>query len=390
MEHLQEDLHNFNPWWEEEYSLGLHSREKYLSALRASEKRKEIIVLTGLRRVGKTSIMKLFIKELTNRINPKKILYVSLDSIAVEKHSIHEIVREFRRIHQLKRNEKLFLFFDEAAYRENINQELKNLYDSENVKIYISSSSSSILKDKKTLLTGRTKVIEILPLDFFEYLDFKGLSAKKSENYLTESYFEDYMLLGGIPEYILTGDFEYLDNLIDAIIYKDIAFYHGVRDVNSLKEFFRLLMERAGKQMSLNKIAKVMGISSETAKRYFEYFQNTYLIYAIERCGKLNERLRAPKKVYAADLGIRNFITGFRDKGALFENLVFYLVKEKKPCYVYKNSLEIDFFFNGTLLEVKYGREMDDKQRKLFDSFKAKKKIEIVDINGYLQFKSDK
>lgn len=386
MENLHEDLYNFNPWWEEDYAPKLIPREKFLKQLRASEKRKEILILTGLRRVGKSSLLKLFIKELSTRIDPKKILYVSLDSISIEKISVHDLVREFRKIHQLKRNEKIYLFFDEAAYRENINQELKTLYDNENVKIYVSSSSATILKDKNALLTGRTKIVEVLPLDFYEYLAFKKLSAKKSEEYLTEKYFEEFMMKGGIPEFILTDDFEYLDNLVDAIIYKDIAFYHGVKDITSLKEFFRLLMERAGKQSSLTKISKVMGISSETAKRYFEYFQNTYLIYAIERCGKLNERIRAPKKVYAADLGIKNMITGFRDKGAIFENLVYFLIKEHSPCYIYKNGIELDFHYGNTLLEVKYKREIEDKQKQLFNELEIKNKIIVGDIKDYLNF----
>ncbi|HET53660.1 MAG TPA: ATP-binding protein [Ignavibacteria bacterium] len=386
---LYEDLYNFNPWWEEEYRPDLIKREKFLNIFRASEKRKEILIITGLRRVGKSSLIKLFIKELVERVEPKKILYVSLDSISIEKYSVHEIVREFRKLHQLKRNEKIYLFFDEAAYRKNINQELKSLYDNENVKIYVSSSSATILRDKNALLTGRTKIVEVLPLDFFEFLMFKNLSAKKSEEYLTEKFFEEFMMKGGIPEFILSDNFEYLDNLVDAIIYKDIAFYHGVKDLSSLKEFFRLLMERSGKQASLNKISNVLGISSETAKRYFEYFQNTYLIYAIERCGKLNERLRAPKKVYAADLGIKNLVTGFRDKGAIFENLVFFLIKDKLPCYIYKNGIELDFHFDNALIEVKYNREIEDKQKALFENIKIERKFLISNVKDFLDFQKN-
>ncbi len=386
MEHLKEDLFNFNPWWEMKYDSGFKPRDKYLKILRDSLHKKEIIVLTGLRRVGKTSIMKLFIQELCASTDPTRIFYVSLDSIAIEPIPIIDLVREFRKIHEIKRKEKIYIFFDEAAYREDINRELKNLYDSENVKIIVSSSSSSILRDKSALLTGRAKVVEIQPLDFFEYILFKDLSALGSEQYLTERYFEDYMREGGIPEFILTGDFEYLDNLIDSIIYKDIAFYRGVKDTTSLKEFLRLLMERAGKQLSITKIANVIGISSETAKRFFDYFKNTYLIYAIDRCGKLNERLRAPKKIYAADLGIRNFITGFRDKGAIFENLFYFLIKDRSPCYVYKNSVELDFYFNNTLCEIKYGRDLEKKQQILFDEVKADKKILISGIADYLNY----
>lgn len=386
MEHLQEDLFNFNPWWEGRYKPSIHMREKYLIRLKQSLSKKEIVILTGLRRVGKTSIMKLMIKELLENISPKKLFYVSLDSIALEQIPVHELLREYRKLHQLKRDEKIFVFLDEAAYRENINQELKNLFDNENVKIFISSSSSSILRDKSSLLTGRTKIIEVTPLDFREYLQFKNISVKNSEQYLFEKYFENYMQQGGMPEFVLYGDFEYLDNLVDSIIYKDIAYYRGVKDTTSLKEFFRLLMERAGKQLSLTKIAKVIGISTETVKRYFEYFQSTYLIYAIERCGKLNERLRAPKKIYAADVGIRNFITGFRDKGAIFENLFYFLIKSKSPCYVYKNSTEIDFYFDKTLCEIKYGRVMEKKQQTLFEETKAEQKIIISSIADYLKY----
>ena len=146
-------------------------------------------------------------------------------------------------------------------------------------------------------------------------------------------------------------------------------------------------MERSGKQLSLNKISKVMNISVDTARRYFSYFTNAFLIYPIERCGKLNERLRASKKIYAADIGIRNMVTGFRDKGAIFENLVFLKIKGRNPCYVYRDGIEIDFKVDDTLIEVKYKMEMNEKQLDLFNKFNAKKKILIDSIDDYLQFK---
>lgn len=386
MDQIREDLYNYNPWWEGEFSPEYHPRERYLQILRKSLDRRDVEILTGLRRVGKTSIMKLFIAELCQSFDPKKILYASLDSISLEKLQISELVREFRKIHQHKRDEKIYLFFDEAAYRENLHLELKNLYDSENAKVIVSGSSSSVLRDKGALLTGRVRVTEINPLSFPEYLEFRNITIKQSERYLTEKYFEEYMQDGGMPEYILTKDVEYLNALIDSIIYKDIAFYRGVRDTSSLKEFFRLMMERAGKQLSLNKISKVTGISAETASRYFDYFQSTYLVYAIERCGKLNERIRAPKKVYAADTGIRNFITGFRDKGAVFENLFYLLIRDKAPCYIYKNAVELDFFCQNSLYEIKYGRELPKNQEELFNSFPAERKYLIAGVNDYLRF----
>ena len=381
---FKEELNNFNPWWFGEYKFQYINRPKYLNVLEKEVRKKTITFITGLRRVGKTSLMKMLISNLLKKVEAKHILYLSLDSIMLEKYSTLELVREFRKLQGLKRSEKIYLFFDEAVYREKIHLELKNLFDSENVKIFASSSSSSLLKDKKALLTGRANIVEILPLDFSEFLLFNKIQIKPNEYYLTEKHFEEYMKTGGIPEYVLTTDISYIDNLIDSIIYKDIAYYQGVRDIKSLKDFFRLLMERAGKQISLNKISGVLGISVETAKRYLEYFRSTYLIYTIERCGKLNERLRAPKKIYAADLGIKNYITGFRDKGAQFENLVFLKLKNQNPCYVYKNGNEIDFLVNEKLIEVKYGRELEGKQKTFFEKYPAEEKIIIKDIYDYL------
>ncbi len=387
MSQLIEDLYNFNPWWEGEFRFRFFERSKYLTLLEKEIDSKSIIFLTGLRRVGKTTLLKSVIKTLLEKVDANKILYLSLDSLSFEKYSIAELIREFRKLHSHKRDEKIYLFFDEAAYRENIHLELKNIYDAENAKIFASSSSASVLRDRKAFLTGRAKTLEILPLDFEEYLIFNEIKIKRSENYLLEKHFEEYMKTGGMPEYVLTQDVSYLDELIDSIIYKDIAFYHGVRDLTSLKDFFRLLMERAGKQASLNKMANVIGISSETAKRYFEYFSNVFLIYAIERCGKLNERIRAPKKIYSADAGIKNHVTGFRDKGAVFENLFYLKIKNENPCYVYYDGNEIDFLIGEKLIEVKYGTELRGKQKEFFENHPARKKLIVKNIYDFINFK---
>jgi len=270
-------------------------------------------------------------------------------------------------------------------YKENFQQELKNLYDLSNVKIYASSSASSILKDKKAHLTGREKIIEILPLTFEEYLLFKEIKLSKANSHLLDSYFGDYMQTGGIPEYVLTGDIAYLVELLDDIIYKDIIAAHGIRDKKIIRDYFRLLMERAGKQVSLNKISKILGIGVDTARRYLSYFEDTYLIHPIERCGKLNERLKSPKKIYAGDIGIKNIYTGFRDKGAVFENLVYLKIKSKKPCYIYKNKIEIDFLTeDNVLIEAKYNSELTGKQKKLFESINADKKVLIKNVKDFI------
>ena len=100
---------------------------------------------------------------------------------------------------------------------------------------------------------------------------------------------------------------------------------------------------------------------------------------------KLNERIKSPKKIYASDVGLRNVVTGYRDKGAVFENLVFLKLKQKHPRYLNQDGIEIDFVTeNGCLVEVKYNSELNEKQRKLFDSFEAKNKIVVRGVDDFL------
>ena len=383
---MEEVFYRSNPWWEDEFRFSGIKREKYIDKLISYLDNQDIIFLTGLRRVGKTSIMKNLIFELLSKkiTTTKYIFYISLDLYLLDNYSISDIVKEYRKIHKISSKEKIYLFLDEITAKESYHIELKNFYDLENVKIFASSSSASLLRDKNAYLTGRQRVLEVLPLDFDEYLDFRDIRVKKSDAYLLESYFQEYMQDGGMPEFVLTKDVTYLQNLIDNIISKDIIAHYNIRNSKVIKDYFKLLMERSGKQLSLNKIANILDISVDSAKRYFNYFEECYLIYSIDIHGKLNQKIKSVKKIYASDVGLKNVVTGYRDKGAIFENLVFLKIKNKNPSYLYVDGIEIDFVTEDkTLIEVKYHSSLNKKQQKLFDSFKAKKKL-IVD--GYEKF----
>jgi hypothetical protein len=380
-------LFRYNPWWESgETQEDLIDRPAFFELLKRHFTSKQIVFLTGLRRVGKTTLLKMFIRHLikVEKIKAAHIFYISLDEYAFSKKSILEIVEEYRKVQKLSYEVKVYLFLDEVASKENFAQQLKNLYDSHNVKVYASSSSASVLKNNKPYLTGRSMVIEVMPLDFREYLKFKKIVIRKADQHLVERYFEEYMNTGGIPEYVLNGEIEYLKELVDDIIYKDIAAIYNVKNIQLLKDYFMLLMERAGKAVSINKIAHILNISPDTAKRYLQMFIDTYLIHAIPRYGKTNERLLAPKKIYAADLGIRTLFTGFRDKGSLFENYVYLKIRDQHPGYIYEEGIEIDFMTEKQeLYEVKYNGETTDKQEALMKKTKAKKKIVIHNITEF-------
>jgi len=386
---MEQILYRYNPWWEKHQKLsGVYPRKTLVEKLKMLLHTKDIVILTGLRRIGKTTAMRMLIEELINNedISPNKIFYISLDDYLLSAKSIIEIVDDYRKSHKIKFEERVFLFLDEVAYKKDFEQQLKNLYDGQNVKVFASSSQSSVLKSKKSLITGRARIIEILPLDFDEYLQFKEISISKRNSHLFEKHFEEFLYTGGIPEYVIRGDIEYLKEVVDDIILKDIAAQHNIKDSFLLKDFFLLLMERCGKVFSINKIANILKISPDTVRRYLEYFQSTYLVQLLPRYGKTNERLLSAKKIYAADLGIRNIFTGFRDKGSLFENYIYFKLKYRNPAYVYKDGIEIDFFTEDkTLFEVKYGGDLKDKQLKLFNTFKAKERHLITGLNDLMR-----
>lgn len=381
---MNQILYRYNPWWENEWDSGdLISRDSILSQLKSQLSAKDIVFLTGLRRIGKTSTIKLFIKFLIEEkeIDPRKIFYISLDDYLLSKKSIVELVEEYRKVHKLSFSVKIYLFLDEVAYQTDFEQQLKNLYDSHNVKIYASSSQSSILKSKKAFITGRNKIIEVLPLNFQEYLLFNKIKIANQDRHLIEKYFEEFLQTGGIPEYVLRNDIEYIKELVDDIILKDISALHNIKDTQLLKDLFLLLMERCGKVFSINKLANIIKISPDTVRRHLEHFNNTYLVHLLPRYGTTNERILSAKKIYSCDLGIKTIFTVFRDKGSLFENYIYLLLKNSSPSYVYKDGIEIDFITRDKILiEAKYLSELSGKQLELFKSYKAKEKYLITSI----------
>jgi predicted AAA+ superfamily ATPase len=379
---MKDLLYQYNPWWEDTISFdGIKPRDKYLSQLRAYLDQKQIVILTGLRRIGKTTLMKLIIKELIeSNINAKHILYVSLDDYLLHKNSIIDIVGEFRKTHKLKIEEKIYLFLDEVTYKKDFQLQLKNIYDNQNTKIFVVSSSASLLMDKKAHLTGRSLTIEIEPLDLDEYLTFNDIEIKKRDQKLYQSYFLDYIKHGGLPENVISPNREYLMALIEDIIQKDITAYHGIKNHQIVRDYFTLLMERSGKQLSINKIGKILSISPDTSKRYLQYFESTYLIHLLPRWGKTNQKLLSSKKIYAADLGIKHLFTGSRDIGSFFENYLYLKLRNKKILYyLYENGVELDFYTDDKIIiEAKFYSELNEKQEKLFSNYPASKKL-IID-----------
>jgi uncharacterized protein len=389
---MESIFYNFNPWWEQKYSLNYIVRNKYFKHLIDLIPKKEIIFLTGLRRVGKTTLMHQLIEYLLKSVKKEQIFYISLDLLSLKDKSIYEIIQEYRKIHGLSKDTFSYIFLDEITIKKDFHQELKNLYDLGNIKIFVSSSSATKLKDTSAFLTGRARYVEVEPLDFNEFLLFNNYSPKKKDYQLFEKYFEEYMEYGGMPEYVLTKDPTYIIEVVNNIILKDIVAKYGIKNTEKVFDLFRLLMERVGKPLTYSKIANILDISKDSVQTYINYFLETYLFSRIEVKGKLNERIKGPKKFYCGDVGIKNVSTGFRDKGAVYENLVFNKIKSDykdhlkgEINFLYKDAVEIDFVTKDFLLEAKFGLEMNEKQKILFDNYKIKNKIVAQGVDFFIK-----
>ena len=377
---LESELYKQNPWWEKKFEEKSIRRDIYIEEILKTIKNKDIIFLTGLRRIGKTTILKQVIGELLTHVAPYDILFISMDSFSLLEFSIHHLVDEYRKLHKKSAADFFYLFLDEITSRDNFEQELKSLYDNDNIKIICSSSIATLMRDKKALLTGRTRTIEVMPLTFQEFLQFKDAKIGKADKSKLEGHFKDYLKLGGIPYYVLTEDRAYLNELIESIIYKDIIAHYNITGERAIKELFVLLCHRVGKPTSYNKLAEILKISVNSVKRYVHYFEQAYLFYVVNRHStSTNEKVTSPKKIYIGDVGIKNLITEFKDIGASYENLVFLKIKNKKPEYYLENSVEIDFVTKEFVLEAKYNQELNDKQLNVFNSIKRKK----ITAKGY-------
>lgn len=378
---LEQIFYRFNPWWTEPFSAPGIVRENYVQKLLKEAEKKHITFVIGLRRVGKTTILKQVIARLIDKIKPQHILFLSLDHSALAPFSLLQLVEKYREVHGIPFKEKIFLFFDEVQYHEKFEQDMKILHDHENVKIYASGSNSLLLKDKKAFLTGRNVQRVINPLTFDEVLLFKGIKISAGEKQLQQKHFLEYLEQGGMPEYILTNDPEKITSLVNNIIYKDIVGKHNIKNVKKIQELFLLLCERVGKRLTYNKLANVLGIDVETVSSYLSYFEETFLIYQVPRYAKsLNEIVKSPKKIYIADNGLRTVFVGGRGLGALWENLVFLQFKEKKVSYFFENEKEIDFIIESPpkhcfAVEAKLKEEIDDEERKLLEKAPCKEKM---------------
>lgn len=369
---MEELYYTLNPWWEKkDFDFGI-IREEYLKKIESSLQRKQINVIIGSRRVGKTTFLKQIIKKkLEDGFSPNQILYLALDHPRLVNKPVSKHLKFFRKLFMHSRSKKLLLILDEVQESPNWEAELKSLYDLEKVKIICSGSTSSLIKRQGGKLTGRQIVTTIYPLNFKEFLLFKKAKLSRAEDYKYEKLVEDYLQIGGYPENVLNPSEEYLSNLLEDIIARDLIRLYPIKKAYLLKDLLRLVAASIGSRTSFNKLSHTLGITVDTVKKYIGYFESAFLMATVEKwTTSYSEKIYAYKKIYFLDTGIKSLLTGKGDLGAKAENAVFshFLRKQESCGYYAESEREVDFvtgsFKKPLPVEVKYGSGFDWRDKR--------------------------
>ena len=384
-------LTEYNPWWVKAQENTGIVREKYLSKIIKYARTGEITVLNGVRRSGKTTLLHQTIEYMTaHGKNPRSILFVNCDDPHLHsRYSLEDILEAYRR--EIYGGEGITLVFDEIQSIDGWQRQIKAWYDLKKYTIIISGSTSSLLtSDLASLISGRYLKITVYPLDFAEYLMFKGVNIPKDRLEMRAARFElienlrNYMNEGGFPAVVSMRDEElkkeFINGYYNTIIYRDIERIHEIRNPKVLHDLIEYLLANTALPFSYGKIAKMLDSDVSTVKDYIEYAQEAYLICELRSFSySLKVQNTGPKKIYAIDGGLRNAVS-FRfseDAGRLAENLVYLsLLRSGFEPYFRKNKNEVDFVvkhgdYTLSAINVCYSDDIPERETKGLTEFDA-------------------
>src|SRR3989344_4964719 len=367
-------MREFNPWWEGKFKLEYKEREIYLKIEKFLEM-PQIIALTGLRRVGKTTIMLKIVEEwLSSGFDPQNIFFFSFDDFKCS--SLRELVGEYERVNNKKLSDERFLFlFDEIQKLDNWQEQVKIIYDlyKNNIKIIVSGSESLFIRKKfKESLAGRIFEFKIDTLTFKEFIKFKGVSYKSLELYKKEYYklFEEFIISEGFPELCGIKDKEKIkmyikEGIRDKVLYKDIPSLFKIEDISILNSILENITENPGQLIELSSFSSEYKISRPTLANYLRYLEDSFLIKKLYNFSKNKRKIeRKLKKYYPALISINLiFSEDLLSKSKVFENV---LINQLKADFFWRDPYknEVDMILDdGKIIpvEVKYGEIKDIK-----------------------------
>lgn len=370
------------------YERNLKTRNIYLNQLIAFKDKEPVKVITGIRRCGKSSLLKLMQEYLLNSgIKQDQIIAINFESLEFQEMNYKELYEYVKK--KISTTKKAYLFFDEIQRIERWEDAINSFRVDFDCDIYITGSNSYLLSSEySTYLSGRYVEIKMYPLSFKEFIDFYGYKLKEYKTPIGEKkkravnendeiveirdLFDAYMRYGGMPGIADVGleqdkAITLLDGIYSTVVVRDILErekrrqLRQITDAELLRKIILFLADNIGNNTSLNSVSNTLVSenmiknreghgkpATKTVASYVGALKESYMFYDVKRFDiKGKEYLRTLGKYYIVDIGLRNYLLGFRDKdrGHILENIVYFeLLRRGFDVAIGKiSNLEVDF-----------------------------------------------
>jgi len=339
-------------------------RKEYLKKIESWLSRPEIIILKGIRRCGKSTIL----QQIASRTK-KKCVYINFDDYRflqyLDVSLLEEVLKEFPDCD--------YYFFDEIQKIKGFESWLRTHYDIESHKKFIISGSNISLfaPSLATVLTGRNITFEIFPFSYLELTEGKLAT------------FQEYLIYGGFPEVVLEKDIEKKKLLLlqyfNDILLRDIFERYSIVATQQFKALAQYIISNPGLKISSNKLAKELGINPKSAENYLAYLIDAYLIFEIpffSYSAKTKYIAGRASKYYPLDNGLANVLSNRPSEGHLFETLVAQKLRRdnKEQVYYWADKNEVDFVFKDSAVNVVSSEKIPEREVKGLTDLKQKKK----------------
>lgn len=319
------------------------------------------IIISGLRRCGKSTLMRQIINK------TKNYNYLNFEDTKITGFDVNDF-EKLDDVYKDINHDAHVYFFDEIQVIEHWELFVRTLLDNDNNVIITGSNASMLSKELGTKLTGRHLRYELFPFSYAERLKF--LNKESSVESL-----KDYLLEGGMPEYLLSKDKQMLQELLNDIITRDIIVRYKLRNNKLIKELTEYLLTNVGKEVTYNELTKTFNVGSiNTIIKLIGYLEDSYLLFTVPKFSySLKKQTVNAKKIFGVDTGLikANSKSFTDDFGRLLENAIFIDLKRRGfEIYYHREKYECDFIVKDknkelTAMQVCYELHKDNLDREL-------------------------
>lgn len=376
----------FNPWWKTGAVNPRMSKTYKRFAFHEAIKRmdqtdiRRTVILTGTRRVGKTTIQYQMIETLLERgVAPQKIVFISMDHPMLKLSGVNEVLECYHE--NIYAEQDVYYFFDEIQYAQDWDKWLKTIYDMQPDTRVVATGSASpaLIKGNQESGAGRWTVIQVPTMSFYEYCEILDLDRPELPKNLkmtqmlhmtqqdrtkimlqlskVQNHFNRYLQVGGFPELAL-ADNDIMaqqimrEDVVDKVLKRDLPSLYNIRNATELERIFLYLCNVSSEIVSIDAIAKELsGVSRPTVENYIQYLESANLIYQswpVDMAGK--RVLKSKPKIYIADAAIRNavlmddsLLTDPVEMGKIVETAVYKHV----AAFYYQKATSVGYFRGG-------------------------------------------